>query len=66
MAQLAQRLRLYLPDPFTGDVKLLADFFERVVRIHIDAEAHAQDLRFTRGQALEYFASRAAHTLESR
>jgi len=27
------------------DIKLLADFLKGVVGIHVDAEAHAQDLR---------------------
>src|SRR6185437_1123361 len=44
MPQLAQSLGLYLPDALAGDVELLADFFQRVVGVHVDAEAHAQHL----------------------
>src|SRR6185312_4185611 len=42
VAQLAQRLRLDLADALARDIELLADLFERVVGIHVDAEAHAQ------------------------
>ena len=48
MAELAQRLRLDLTDSLSRDVELLADLFKRVVRVHVDAEAHAQDLRLAR------------------
>jgi len=51
MPQLPERLRLYLTDAFAGDVKLLADFLERVVGIHVDAEAHPQHLGFAWRQA---------------
>ena len=51
MAQLAKRLRLYLSNAFTRNVELLADFFQRVVRIHVDAKAHAQYFRLARRQA---------------
>src|SRR5690606_34947360 len=44
MPQLAQRLRLDLADALARDVELLADLFERVVGVHVDAEAHAQHL----------------------
>src|SRR3546814_15942098 len=50
MAQLAQRLGLDLANALAGDVELLADFFERVVGVHVDAEAHPQPLGLTRGQ----------------
>ena len=49
MLQLPQRFRFNLPDPFAGDRELLADFFERVVRIHPDTKAHPQNAFFTRG-----------------
>ena len=42
MLELAQRLCLDLADTFARDRELLADFLKRVVRIHADAEAHAQ------------------------
>src|SRR5882672_7507778 len=42
MLQLPQRLGLDLADALARHRKLLADFFQRVVGIHADAEAHAQ------------------------
>src|SRR5687767_9524237 len=42
MLELAERLGLDLADTFARDRKLLADFLERVVGVHADAEAHAQ------------------------
>src|SRR6516162_11670662 len=39
--QLPQRLGLDLADALARDRKLLTDLFQRVVRIHADAEAHA-------------------------
>src|SRR6266849_3737103 len=50
MLQLAQRLRFDLPDALSGHTELLADFFERVVGVHADAEAHAEYAFFARGQ----------------
>ena len=50
MAQLAQGLGLDLADALAGDVELLADLFQRVVGVHVDAEAHAQDLGFAGGE----------------
>ena len=47
--ELAQCLRLDLADAFAGDRELLADFFQGVVGVHADAEAHAQDAFFARG-----------------
>ena len=41
MLQLAQRLGLDLADTLTGQRELLADFLQRVVAVHADAEAHA-------------------------
>src|SRR6185437_16880943 len=40
--ELAQRLGLDLADALAGDRELLADFLERVIGVHADAEAHAQ------------------------
>src|SRR6476659_714482 len=48
MLQLAQRFRLDLTDALSGHRELLADFFERVVGVHADAEAHAQHALFAR------------------
>ena len=42
MLQLPQRLRVDLSDALSRDRELLADFFQRVVGVHADAEAHAQ------------------------
>src|SRR6266480_5023304 len=39
MLQLPQRFRLDLPDTLSRHRELLADFFERVVGVHADAEA---------------------------
>ena len=50
MLQLAQRLGLDLTDALPGDRELLADFFQRVVGVHADAEAHAQHALLARGQ----------------
>src|SRR6185312_9847056 len=54
MTQLAQRLGLDLADAFAGHVELLADLFQGVVSIHVDAEAHAQHLRLARSKAGEH------------
>ena len=51
MLQFPQRLRLDLPNPFAGHRKLLANFFERMIRVHADAEAHAEDTLLARGEA---------------
>ncbi|QTK80944.1 RNA Polymerase Sigma Factor RpoS [Agrobacterium tumefaciens] len=50
MLQLAQRLRLDLTDTLAGNRELLANLFKRVVRVHANAEAHAQNAFFTRRQ----------------
>ena len=50
VAQFAQGLGFDLADAFAGDVELLADFFQRVIRVHVDAEAHAQHALFARRQ----------------
>src|SRR5262252_377969 len=54
MAELAQRLRLDLPDPLAGDVEGAADLLERVLGAVADAEAHLQDLLLSRGQRLQH------------
>src|SRR5258708_6373710 len=48
MLQLAQRLGLDLADALAGNRELLADFLQRVVGVHADAEAHAQHAFLTR------------------
>src|SRR4029079_6237363 len=53
VAQLAERLRLDLADALPRDLEVLADLFERVVRLLADAEAHAEDLLLARRQGLQ-------------
>ena len=48
MLQLTQSLRLNLPDPLARHRELLADFLERVIREHPNAEAHFWDAFFVR------------------
>ena len=48
MAQFSERFGFDLADALARDVKLFADFFERVVGVHFDAKAHAQYFGFTR------------------
>src|SRR5205814_2856162 len=60
VAELAQRLRLDLADALARDVELLADLFERVVGVHLDAEAHAQHLRLARRERIEHVLGRLA------
>jgi hypothetical protein len=54
MLQLPQRLRLNLTNAFARNTELLADFFQRVVGVHADAEAHAQHAFFARGERGQY------------
>ena len=52
--QLAQRLGLDLTDAFARHRELLADFLQRVVGVHADAEAHAQHAFLARGERGQY------------
>src|SRR5207237_3285628 len=54
-AQLAERLRLDLPDTLARDREALADLFEGVVGLLADAEAQTQDLLFARREGGEDF-----------
>ena len=54
MTQLPERLRLDLADSLAGHVELFADLFERVIGVHVDAEAHTQHLGFARRETGEY------------
>ena len=47
--QLPQRLRLNLPNPLPRHRELLADFFQRVIGVHADAEAHSEHALFAGG-----------------
>src|SRR5690606_4324674 len=51
--ELPQRLGLDLADTLARDRELLADFLERVIGVHADAEAHAQHAFLARGEAGE-------------
>src|SRR5579864_1336823 len=53
MLELTQSLRLDLPDTLTGDAELLSDFFQRVISVHADAEAHAQHALLARSERRE-------------
>src|SRR4051812_38243026 len=53
MTQLDEGLGLYLADAFARQLEMLADFFQRVLGLHVDAEAHPQNLRFALGKAVE-------------
>src|SRR5579863_8797921 len=61
VTELAQRLCFDLANPLTRHVELLADFLERVIGAHLDAEAHAQHLRFARRQRIEHVLHHIAH-----
>src|SRR5262249_4399255 len=51
--ELAQRLRPDLADALARALEVLTDFFERVIALLADTEAHAQDLLLARRQRLE-------------
>ena len=54
VAQLAQRLRLNLPDPLTGDTKDVAHLFEGAGTAVIETEAEAEHLLLTGGEGLQH------------
>ena len=54
MLELAQRLGLDLPDALARHRELLADFLKRVVGVHADAEAHAQNAFLARRQRRQH------------
>src|ERR1700687_3972680 len=66
LAQLAQRLGLYLTNTFARDGELLADLFEGAVGLLADAEAHAQDLLFAWRQRRQYLARLLAQVAADR
>ena len=41
MAQFAQCFGFDLPDALAGNIKLATNFFQGVVGVHVNAEAHA-------------------------
>src|SRR5437867_10156462 len=54
MAQLAERLRLDLPDALACDREALADLFQRVLAAVADAKPHLDHLLFTRRERLQH------------
>src|SRR5690606_23659981 len=66
VAQLAQCLRFDLADTLAGDIELLADFLEGVVGVHVDTEAHAQDLGYPCGESGEDVAGGFLEALHGR
>src|SRR6202158_144746 len=65
LAQLAQRLRLDLANPFARDGEQLADLFEGAVGL-ADAEAHPQDLLFAWRQRRQDLAHQLAEIAPDR
>src|SRR5712692_1652234 len=53
MAQFAQRLGLNLPDALARHREILADLFERMIRVLPNPEPLAQDPLFAGGQGFE-------------
>ena len=53
MPQLAQRLRLDLPDALARHLEALPHLFQRVLGAVFQAEAHLDDALFARGQGAE-------------
>src|SRR5580658_7168391 len=66
MAQLAQCLGFDLTNALAGHIELLTDFLERVIRVHIDAEAHAQHFGFARRQLRQHRMSGLAQRFHRR
>ena len=54
MTQFSQRLRFDLSNSLTGHVELFADFFQSMIRIHVDTKTHAQHLRLSCGEAAKH------------
>ena len=48
VTQLVESFGLDLPNPLPSDVEIVADFFECVITLEPDSEAHAYDLLFAR------------------
>src|SRR5436309_7585309 len=60
MLQLAQRLRLDLPDALARHAELLPDLFQRMIGVHADAEAHAEHPFLARRQRCQHAGRRLA------
>ena len=50
VAEFTQGLGFYLANTLARHIELFTDFFQRVVGVHADAKAHAQDALFARRQ----------------
>ena len=66
MAQFAQGFRFDLANALARDVELFADFFERVIGVEVDAEAHTQHFCFARCQLCEHCVRGLAQRLGGR
>jgi hypothetical protein len=66
MFEFPQRPCLVLADALARQGKLLADFLQRVVGVHADAEAHAQHTFFARHEKSEHARSGFAQTVSPR
>ena len=60
MFQLAERLGLDLANAFARHRELLADFFQRMIGVHADPEAHAQHAFLARRQGGQHPGCRLA------
>src|SRR5256885_175364 len=56
MTQLAQRLRLDLPDPLARHLEVLTDLFERVIGALADPEAQLEHLLLARRERRQHLA----------
>jgi hypothetical protein len=54
MLQFPQLFRFDLTNTLSRHRELLADFFQRVVGVHADAEAHVEHAFFARGERGEH------------
>ncbi len=52
VAHLSERLGLNLAYTLSGDIKLFAHFFQRVVGVQPDAKAHPDNFGFALGEAI--------------
>src|SRR6185369_9944730 len=57
MSQLAESLRLDLPDSFASNRERLADFFERVLASVFQSKPHLYHFLFARSQSTQYLRS---------
>jgi len=61
MAQFTQRFRLNLANPLARYIKLFTDLFKRVIRAHLDPEAHPQNLGLARRQRIQHLLNHIVH-----